>query len=176
MPAVYLGAFEANVADLTSAYTVFANSGVRRQSYIIERIDDADGETIYRAAHIQTRGARSGRELAWSTQRADESDGARHRRRARSALGFTKPAAGKTGTTNDFHDAWFVGYTTSLTCGVWVGLDKPETIIPRGYGAALALPIWVGRDERRVRRSVIPREISRRPCRCAASAVCSVTQ
>jgi len=59
------------------------------------------------------------------------------------SLGFTKPAAGKTGTTNDFRDAWFVGYTTSLTCGVWVGLDKPETIIQKGYGSALALPIWV---------------------------------
>ena len=59
------------------------------------------------------------------------------------SLGFTKPAAGKTGTTNDFKDAWFVGYTTSLTCGVWVGLDKPETIISKGYGSALALPIWV---------------------------------
>ena len=56
--------------------------------------------------------------------------------------GFTKPGAGKTGTTNDFKDAWFVGYTTSLTCGVWVGLDKPQTIMSKGYGAALALPIW----------------------------------
>jgi penicillin-binding protein 1A len=59
------------------------------------------------------------------------------------ALGWSKPAAGKTGTTDDYHDAWFVGYTTSLTCGVWVGLDKPETIVPRGYGATLALPVWV---------------------------------
>jgi penicillin-binding protein 1A len=59
------------------------------------------------------------------------------------SLGLTRPAAGKTGTTNDYHDAWFVGYTGSLTCGVWVGLDKPQTIMPHGYGAALALPIWV---------------------------------
>lgn len=58
------------------------------------------------------------------------------------SLGFAKPSAGKTGTTNDFKDAWFVGYTTSLTCGVWVGLDRPETIVSKGYGAALALPIW----------------------------------
>jgi len=59
------------------------------------------------------------------------------------SLGWTKPAAGKTGTTNDYHDAWFVGYTKSLTCGVWVGLDQPQTIIAKGYGAALALPIWI---------------------------------
>jgi penicillin-binding protein 1A len=59
------------------------------------------------------------------------------------AMGWTRPAAGKTGTTNDYKDAWFVGYTRSLTCGVWVGFDHPQTIAPRGYGAALALPIWV---------------------------------
>ena len=58
------------------------------------------------------------------------------------SLGFKKPGAGKTGTTNDFHDAWFVGYTTSLTCGVWVGFDRPQTITSKGYGAALALPVW----------------------------------
>jgi penicillin-binding protein 1A len=58
------------------------------------------------------------------------------------SLGFKLPAAGKTGTTNDYKDAWFVGYTSALTCGVWVGFDQPTTIIPRGYGAALALPVW----------------------------------
>ena len=58
------------------------------------------------------------------------------------SLGFKKPGAGKTGTTNEFHDAWFVGYTTSLTCGVWVGFDRPQTITAKGYGAALALPVW----------------------------------
>jgi penicillin-binding protein 1A len=59
------------------------------------------------------------------------------------ALGLRKRAAGKTGTTNDFVDAWFVGFTRSLTCGVWVGFDQPKTIMPGAYGADLALPIWV---------------------------------
>ena len=58
------------------------------------------------------------------------------------SLGFKLPAAGKTGTTNDFKDAWFVGFTSSMTCGVWVGFDQPTTIIPHGYGSALALPVW----------------------------------
>ena len=61
---------------------------------------------------------------------------------ARSSLGFRLPAAGKTGTTNDYKDAWFLGYTSTLTSGVWVGFDQPTTIIPHGYGAALALPVW----------------------------------
>jgi penicillin-binding protein 1A len=58
------------------------------------------------------------------------------------SLGFELPAAGKTGTTNDYKDAWFVGFTSTLTCGVWVGFDQPTTIVARGYGAALALPVW----------------------------------
>ena len=60
-----------------------------------------------------------------------------------SSLGFHLPAAGKTGTTNDYKDAWFLGYTSTMTCGVWVGFDQPATIIPHGYGATLALPVWV---------------------------------
>jgi penicillin-binding protein 1A len=60
-----------------------------------------------------------------------------------SRLGFDKPCGGKTGTTNDFKDAWFAGYTSSLSCAVWVGFDKPKTIIPRGFGSVLSLPIWV---------------------------------
>ena len=58
------------------------------------------------------------------------------------AADFHKPAAGKTGTTNDYRDAWFIGYTRALTCGVWVGLDRPAQIMARGYGATLALPVW----------------------------------
>lgn len=139
-PAVYLGAFEQTVADITSAYTVLANNGVRKQSYIIERIDDAEGETLYRAAHIQTRALNAG--AAWLTSSTLQKAMQRGTGAAAKALGFSKPAGGKTGTTNDFRDAWFVGYTSSLTCGVWVGLDQPQTIISRGYGATLALPIW----------------------------------
>lgn len=141
LPAIYLGAFESNVADLTAAYTVFANNGVRKQSYIIERIDDAAGETIYRAAHIQSKALDPG--VAWLLTSTMIKVLERGTAAAAKTLGFARPAAGKTGTTNDFKDAWFVGYTTSLTCGVWVGLDKPETIMQKGYGSALALPIWV---------------------------------
>jgi membrane peptidoglycan carboxypeptidase len=57
-------------------------------------------------------------------------------------MGFTLPAAGKTGTTNDFNDAWFVGYTPSLVAGVWVGFDQPHTILPNGFAADLAVPMW----------------------------------
>jgi penicillin-binding protein 1A len=137
----YIGNFGASPKDVTVAYTVFANGGVRRQGYMIERIDTADGEIIFRAAHItvpaldKQSAATTGSILTEVLQRGTAASA--------KSLGWTKPAAGKTGTIDGYHDAWFVGYTTSLTCGVWVGLDKPATIIPKGYGAALALPVWV---------------------------------
>ena len=140
-PSIYLGAFEATVTELTSAYTVFPNNGVRRQSYLIERIDDASGEVIYRAAHITRAAVDAG--VSWLVTSALAKVLERGTAATAKSLGFQKSAAGKTGTTNEYRDAWFVGYTTSLTCGVWVGFDTPQTIVSRGYGAALALPIWV---------------------------------
>jgi membrane peptidoglycan carboxypeptidase len=58
------------------------------------------------------------------------------------ALGFTLPAAGKTGTTNDFVDAWFVGFTPSIVTGVWVGFDQPRTILSNGFAGDIAVPLW----------------------------------
>lgn len=141
-PAIYIGSFETDLKDLTAAYTVFPNAGVRRQSYVIERIDDQDHHPIYRAAHIAV--PTLDPSAAWMTSQLMEQVLTRGTAAsARSSLGLKIPAAGKTGTTNDYKDAWFVGYTTALTCGVWVGFDQPTTIIPHGYGAALALPVWV---------------------------------
>jgi membrane carboxypeptidase/penicillin-binding protein len=56
--------------------------------------------------------------------------------------GFTLPAAGKTGTTNDFVDAWFVGFTPNLVAGVWIGFDQPKTIVANGFAGDLAVPLW----------------------------------
>src|SRR5436190_2150518 len=140
-PAIYIGSFETDLKDLTAAYSVFPNAGMRKQAYVIERIDDANHKPIYLAAHISTPALDPG--AAWMTSRLMEEVLTRGTAAsARSSLGFRLPAAGKTGTTNDYKDAWFLGYTSTLTCGVWVGFDQPTTIISRGYGAALALPVW----------------------------------
>jgi penicillin-binding protein 1A len=139
-PAIYIGSFESNLKDLTSAYTVFPNAGVRKQSYIIERIDDQDHNPIYRAAHVSIPAIDPS--AAWMTSELMEQVMTRGTAASARSLGFKLPAAGKTGTTNDYKDAWFLGYTTALTCGVWVGFDQPQTITSRGYGAALALPVW----------------------------------
>lgn len=140
-PAIYIGAFETNLRALTAAYSVFPNAGTRKQSYIIERIDDQDHSPIYRAAHISAPALDPS--AAWMTSQLMEEVLTRGTAASARSLGFKLPAAGKTGTTNDYKDAWFVGYTSTMTCGVWVGFDQPVTIIPHGYGAALALPVWV---------------------------------
>jgi penicillin-binding protein 1A len=141
LPAIYLGAFGATVKDVTAAYSAFATGGVRREPYLIERIDDADGTILYQA-HPQERQILSPA-IAWMV--AQTLRGVIERGTAASAksLGLDRIAAGKTGTTDEYKDAWFVGFTNSLTCGVWVGFDQPQTIEQKGYGAALALPIWV---------------------------------
>jgi len=139
-PASYIGSFETNLKDLTSAYTVFPNAGVRKQAYIIERIDDQQHKPIYLAAHITSQAIDPG--AAWMTSEVMEDVLTKGTAASARSLGFKLPAAGKTGTTNDYKDAWFVGYTSTLTCGVWVGFDQPTTIVSRGYGAALALPVW----------------------------------
>src|SRR5437764_3137454 len=140
-PAIYIGSFETNLKDLTAAYSAFPNAGVRKKAYIIERIDDTEHQPIYRASHIAAPALDPS--AAWMTSQLMEEVLTRGTAAAARSLGYTLPAAGKTGTTNDYKDAWFVGYTSTLTCGVWVGFDQPVTIIPRGYGAALALPVWI---------------------------------
>jgi len=140
-PAIYIGSFETDLKDLTAAYSIFPNAGVRKQAYIIERIDNQQHKPIYRSAHILTPALDPG--AAWMTSRVMEEVLTEGTAASARSLGFKLPAAGKTGTTNDYKDAWFLGYTSTLTCGVWVGFDQPTTIIPRGYGAALALPVWV---------------------------------
>src|SRR6266581_2779532 len=140
-PAIYIGSFETDLKDFTAAYSVFPNAGVRKQAYLIERIDDPQHQPIYRAAHISAPALDPS--AAWMTSQVMEEVLTRGTAAAaRSSLGFRLPAAGKTGTTNDYKDAWFLGYTSTLTSGVWVGFDQPTTIIPHGYGAALALPVW----------------------------------
>ena len=141
LPAIYLGAFETTLKNLAAAYTMFSNGGVRRQPYIIERIDDRHGKTIYKATRAELRCISPAvgyvmNELLRDVIRKGTGTEAK-------SLGLTVPAAGKTGTTNDYKDAWFVGYTSRLTCGVWVGMDRPQRIADRAYGSKLALPIWV---------------------------------
>jgi len=140
-PAICLGAFETNLKDITSAYTVFPTGGVKLQPYLIDRVFDARGNALYKSTRgripvINPVAARMTTSLLEDVVTRGTAARARE-------FGLTGKAAGKTGTTNNYLDAWFVGFDPSLTCGVWVGFDKPRPIKPGGYGGALALPIWV---------------------------------
>lgn len=140
-PSICLGSFESTLRNLTAAYTALATGGKRLQPHIIEQVTDADGNILFRA----TRGRIPSLDpVATRTTTAILTQVLTRGTASRSAaMGLKKPAAGKTGTTDHFVDAWFLGYTKGLTCGVWVGFDHPKTIMHGGYGAELALPIWV---------------------------------
>jgi penicillin-binding protein 1A len=125
---------------MTAAYAAFANHGLVPQPILIRRVEDQDGLVLYDAHAFSNRAISDVTAFLMSTMMADVIN-AGTANKARQ-LGFKLPAAGKTGTTNDFHDAWFVGYTTKLVTGVWVGFDQPRTILPNGFAADLAVPAW----------------------------------
>jgi penicillin-binding protein 1A len=141
MPTSYLGAWEATTYEVASAYTTFPNGGTRHPPRIIDEIRDRKGNVIYKNAPVPYEATRSG--SAWTVSNILREVTTRGTAASVKTLGFNKPCGGKTGTTNDYKDAWFAGYTSSVTCAVWVGLDTPKKIIDRGYGSTLALPVWV---------------------------------
>jgi penicillin-binding protein 1A len=140
-PSAYLGAFESNLLRVTNAYTVFPNGGRLRKPHLIERVENAAGTAIYRAPSTSKAVLHPGA-CALVTSALTKVLERGTAAAARSG-GFKKPAAGKTGTTDDYKDAWFIGFTSSLTAGVWVGFDKPQRTVAQGYGATMALPVWL---------------------------------
>ncbi|MEO6054873.1 MAG: PBP1A family penicillin-binding protein [Chthoniobacterales bacterium] len=140
-PALFLGSFETTLKDLTASYTVFANQGVKLQPFLIEKIESSSGQVLYQATHGKLPmfdPIATAKTSAIMEEVLIRGTGAKS-----SDYGLRKPAAGKTGTTNRSMDAWFIGFISSLTCGVWVGFDHPQTIMHEGYASDLALPIWV---------------------------------
>ncbi|MDE0019335.1 MAG: transglycosylase domain-containing protein [Candidatus Poribacteria bacterium] len=144
-PALSLGASDVTVLELTSAYGIFANGGYRTKPKHIQYILDATGEVIYPPDNYQVeRTPVLDEKVAYQITSCLENvinDGTGIRA---VNMGLTRPAAGKTGTTNGYVDAWFVGYTTDLIVGVWVGFDRKDPR-RRNYnqqGAHAALPIW----------------------------------
>lgn len=145
-PALSLGASGMTVLELTSAYGVFANGGVQTEPVHIQYVLDTAGSIIYPSDSDQVERRRVLNEkVAYQITSCLENviqNGTG--RRAKYMMGLARPAAGKTGTTNEDVDAWFVGYTTDLVVGVWVGFDKNRSS-RRNYnqeGAKAALPIW----------------------------------
>jgi 1A family penicillin-binding protein len=140
VPSLALGSGEVTLASMTAAYAAFADGGVVREPIFIRRVEDQDGSILFQNDSQPRRAVSATTAFLMATMLADVVDaGTANRARA---LGFTLPAGGKTGTTNDFVDAWFVGFTPSLVAGVWVGYDTPRTIIKNGFAGFLAVPMW----------------------------------
>jgi penicillin-binding protein 1A len=139
-PSVFLGAAEVSPAELTAAYAALGNGGNRVRPMIIQRVEDARGRVLYRAPQSTTPAIDPAVAFMMTSLMQDVIDrgtGAAVRR-----AGFLLPAAGKTGTTNDAKDVWFIGMTPELVAGVWLGFDQPRQILPNAFGGNLAAPIW----------------------------------
>ena len=142
VPSLALGTGEVTLVDLTSAYGAFANGGTLAPHTLITRIEDRTGTIIWQHGIDRRpyRAIRPGTAFLMSTMMAEvinRGTGSRARRE-----GFRLPAAGKTGTTDDYADAWFIGYTPSLVAGVWIGHDDRTPIMRRGYAGTVAVPAW----------------------------------
>jgi membrane peptidoglycan carboxypeptidase len=168
VPSLVLGTGDVTLLGLTVAYGAFANGGMVQRPFLIRKVEDAHGTVLVthqpegrRAITPQTAYQITAmlsdvvdRGTAWQARQG----------------GFRHPAAGKTGTTNEYRDAWFVGYTADLVAGVWVGFDQPRTIVPGGYASELAVPIW-GQLMRGATANSRPRPFSR-PSGLVAVEVC----
>jgi penicillin-binding protein 1A len=140
VPSLALGSGEVTLMSMASAFAAFANEGLVPAPLLITRVEDVSGEVLFEAEPSLHRAINQTTAFLMSNMLADVvNSGTAWPARQ---VGFTLPAAGKTGTTNDYRDAWFVGYTPRLVAGVWVGYDMPRTIISNGYAAQLAVPIW----------------------------------
>jgi len=134
-----LGSSEVSLAELTRAYTTLASGGKRVTPYSIQAVVGENGQLLeYARSFSDQVMAPEATFLVTQMLEAvlDVGTG-----KASHGMGMVFPAAGKTGTSENYQDAWFVGYTSAVVCGVWVGYDKPQSL---GHSAAgIALPLWV---------------------------------
>jgi len=140
VPSLALGSGEVTLLSMTSAYSAFPNRGMFAPPAFIRRVDDSSGHVLYMSSTHQDRALSEATAFIMTSMMSDVINGGTAWQARR--VGFTLPAAGKTGTTNDYRDAWFVGFTPHLVTGVWIGYDMPRTIIANGYAGELAVPLW----------------------------------
>jgi membrane carboxypeptidase/penicillin-binding protein len=139
-PSIHLGSAEVVPAELVAAYAAFGNGGHRVRPRFVTRVEDARGQVLWRAPVVRERALDDGVSyliLSLMEGVVDRGTGAAVRR-----VGFQGPAAGKTGTTNQGKDAWFVGLTPEVAAGVWIGFDQPRPIVAGAGGGGLAAPVW----------------------------------
>ena len=134
-----MGAAEVTLIEQTSAYSVFPDDGVRLVPRLITKVTDYDGRTL-EENYPEVKDVISSRTARLMTSMLE---GVVQHGTAVAATKLKMPLAGKTGTTNDFTDAWFVGFSPSVTAGVWIGYDEKKTLGAKETGARAALPVWM---------------------------------
>jgi len=144
LPAVYalaLGSADVTLWDMTSAYTVFANLGNKKTPHMIDSVVSRQETTLerFRPKSVQVMDS----SYAYLTLDLLRDVVRRGTGSEIQSSGFKWPAGGKTGTTNDYTDAWYIGFTQQYTCGIWVGFDQKKKLGPGYTGAMIALPVWL---------------------------------
>jgi 1A family penicillin-binding protein len=171
VPSLALGTGLVTPLGLTAAYAVFPGGGYRVRPRGVVDVRDAEGSFVERV-HIereQVLSAPAAYQMVTMLQDVVErGTGAAARR-----LGVRGAIGGKTGTTNDYRDAWFVGFSSAVVVGVWVGFDQPERIRDGGSGAQVALPIWADFMKRTARR--LPSTPFARPTGLESVTLCRVS-
>jgi penicillin-binding protein 1A len=140
-PSIHIGAAEVYPIELISAYTAFANLGVRATPNAIIRVENQKGEILWQPTPTRTQVLSP--EESWIM--VDMMKDVVRRGSAAGSVwgaGFHYPAGGKTGTTNDGTNVWFIGYTADLVAGAWMGFDRPQKIKDNAQGGVLAAPAW----------------------------------
>jgi penicillin-binding protein 1A len=140
-PSIYIGSESVYPIELVSSYSAFANLGQRVAPMAITRVENARGQVLWEPSVVTVPVMQPTE--AWLMVDMMK-DVILHGTAfsAVTAAGFHLPAGGKTGTTNDGNDVWFVGYTADLLAGVWIGMDRPSKIKANAQGGILAAPAW----------------------------------
>ena len=139
-PSIFIGAADVVPLELVAAYSAFATLGTRASPQAIVRIEDTNGQVLWEPEPM--RAPVMSAEEAWLIVNVMKDVVQRGTAAASVGSSFRFPAAGKTGTTNDGTDVWFIGYTADLVAGVWMGFDKPQKIKSNAQGGTLAAPAW----------------------------------
>ena len=140
-PSILLGAAEVMPMELVSAYSAFPNGGQRSTPTVILRVEDAEGNVLWEP-QIQRTWVMDEAQ-AWLMANALRDVVRRGTAyTAVTGAGFPYPSAGKTGTSDDYADNWYIGFTSDVVTGVWIGMDRRQPIMPGAQGGKLAAPIW----------------------------------
>jgi len=171
VPSLALGSGLVTPLAITTAFSMFPNGGLRVRPRDITRVRDADGGTAFEQ-RVETERVIAP-EVAFQMVSMLEDAIDRGTGLPARQLGIRFPIAGKTGTTNEFKDAWFVGFSSSVVVGVWVGYDDPKAIGADGYGGRYALPIWADFMQRAAR--LRPPLEFERPAGLEEEALCAIS-